>query len=792
MKFAESWLREWVDPPVATAALCERLTLAGHELESVEPVAPPFDGIVVAAVRDVKPHPNADKLRVCRVDDGRGTELEIVCGAPNVYAGMRAPLARDGASLPGGVKIRRSKLRGVVSEGMLCSARELGLGEDAGGIVELPADAEIGRDLREYLLLDDRTIDLAITANRGDCLGVAGIAREVGALYRLPVRAVEAAPVAPAHDDVVPVRLDAPQACPAYAGRVVHDVRVDAPTPLWMRERLRRAGVRPLQVVVDVTNYVMLELGQPLHAFDHAKIDREIVVRPGRAGERLVLLDGREVELGPELLVIADASGPTALAGIMGGLASAVGPGTRSVFFEAAHFAPLAIAGRARRLGMLTDASFRFERGVDPELPARAIERATQLLVDIAGGAPGAVRVALAEESFPPRPIIWLRHTRIGALLGVDVDADEVVAILNALELSVIEKPGGWLVTPPSFRFDLAIEEDLIEEIGRVYGYERIEERVEHAVLLPKAQPEGRIALSRARAALVDRGYHEAVTYSFVDPDLQRLFAPDVAAPRLANPISAELSVMRTSLLPGLVRALRQNLSRQQARVRLFEAGSKYVGQGDERTEEKVLGGIACGPWAPEQWGLRAAPADFFDLKADVEALLALGGAAADATFEPATDAFLHPGQSARIRLQGRDVGWLGALHPRIVRALDLPARVLSFELDVEHALAARVPRFQAPSPYPAVRRDLAVVVGEEVSAARLCDEARAAAPPHLRELFVFDVYQGQGVESGRKSIALGLIFQEASRTLTDADADSAVAAVRTRLEQAFNARIRD
>jgi phenylalanyl-tRNA synthetase beta chain len=792
MKLSESWLREWVDPPVATDALCERLTLAGHELESVEPVAPPFDGVVVAAVRDVRPHPNADKLRVCRVDDGRGTELEIVCGAPNVYAGMRAPLAREGASLPGGVKIKRSKLRGVVSEGMLCSARELGLGDDAGGIVELPADAEIGRDLRDYLALDDRTIDLAITANRGDCLSVTGIAREVGALYRLPVRAVEVRPVAPAHDDVVPVRLEAPQSCPAYAGRVIHDVRVDAPTPMWMRERLRRAGVRPLQIVVDVTNYVMLELGQPLHAFDYAKVDREIIVRPGREGERLVLLDGREVELDPEILVIADASGPTALAGIMGGEASAVGRATRSVFLEAAHFAPLAIAGRARSLGMLTDASFRFERGVDPELPLRAIERATQLLVEIAGGAPGPVSLTRVEEALPSRPIIWLRRSRIDTLLGIHVDPDEVVAILNALELSVIEKPEGWLVTPPSFRFDLSIEDDLIEEVGRVYGFERIEERVEHAVLLPKAQSEERVALTRARAALVDRGYHEAVTYSFVDPELQQLFAPDVPGIRLANPISAELSVMRTSLLPGLTRALRLNLSRQQTRVRLFELGAKYVGQGPGQAEEMVLGGIACGPWAPEQWGLRGEPADFFDIKADVEALLALGGAGAE--FDAAgAPAFLHPGQSARIRRDGRDIGWLGALHPRIVRALELPPRVFAFELDVAGALAARVPRFEAPSPYPAIRRDLAVVVAGTVSAARLCEEARAAVPAQLlRDLFVFDVYQGPGVESGRKSIALGLIFQESSRTLTDADADAAVAAVRARLERAFNARIRD
>jgi phenylalanyl-tRNA synthetase beta chain len=724
------------------------------------------------------------------VDDGRGHELEIVCGAPNVHPGMRAPLALEGATLPGGLKIGRSKLRGVTSEGMLCSARELGLGDEAGGIIELPPDAEVGCDLRDWLDLDDHVIDLAITANRGDCLSVAGIAREVSALYATPVQAPQWSPVRPTHDRDFPIRLEAPAACPAYAGRVVHGLRHDAVTPLWMRERLRRAGVRPLQPVVDVTNYVMLELGQPMHAFDFDKLRGAIVVRMARAGERLTLLDGREVDLAPDMLVIADESGPTALAGVMGGLASAVSADTQTIFFEAAYFTPTAIAGRARALGLQTDASYRFERGVDPMLNVRAIERATALLREIAGGEPGPISLGISEQDIPARPIIWLRRERLALLLGTDVPPGRVTEILGGLELPVIERADGWLVTPPSFRFDLANEEDLIEEVARVHGYALIPERIERVALPAKPEPEDRLRTARARAALVDRGYFEAITYSFGEPALQGLFEPRVEPQPLANPISSELSVMRVSLWPGLVNAVRQNASRQQSRVRLFEIGSKYLKQADGRIEETIIAGVALGAAGPEQWAMPADAADFYDVKADVEAVLALTGRAF--AFEPATHPALHPGQCARILCEGVEAGWIGALHPRIVRALELPASVHVFELRGEVALSARVPAFRPVSPYPAVRRDLAVVVAEDVRGEELLRAARTAAPAFLRNIHIFDVYRGEGVESGRKSVALGLIFQESSRTLTDADADDAIRAVRSELERAFNARIRD
>jgi phenylalanyl-tRNA synthetase beta chain len=790
MKLSEAWLREWVNPPVPTAELCERLTLAGHELESIEPAAPAFDNVVVGAVLDVKRHPNADKLSVCRVDDGRGHELEIVCGAPNVHAGMRAPLALEGATLPGGMKIKRSKLRGVTSEGMLCSARELGLGEDSGGIIELPADAEVGCDLRAWLDLDDRVIDLAITANRGDCLSITGIAREVGALYATPLQLPRWSPVRPVHDSDFPIRLEAPAACPAYAGRIVRGLRRDAVTPLWMRERLRRAGVRPLQPVVDVTNYVMLELGQPMHAFDFDKLQGAIIVRRARAGERLVLLDGREVELTPEMLVIADESGPVALAGIMGGLATAVTPDTQTIFFEAAYFAPTAVAGRARALGMQTDASFRFERGVDPMLNVRAIERATALLGEIAGGEAGPISLGLAERELPARPIIFLRRERLALLVGADIPGDRVTEIMGGLELPVIERTDGWLVTPPSFRFDLASEEDLIEEVARVYGYALVAERIERVGLPAKPEPENRMREARARALLVDRGYFEAITYSFGEPELQRLFEPDAEPQRLMNPISSDLSVMRVSLWPGLVTAVRQNASRQQNRVRLFEIGSKYLRQANGRVEETMIAGVALGAAAPEQWAVPAGAADFYDVKADVAALLALTGR--EFTFEPGRHPALHPGRCARILCEGKEAGWLGALHPRILRELELPGTAYAFELRADIALAAGVPAFQPVSPYPAVRRDLALVVDEAVEGEQILAAARVAAPAHLRNAHIFDVYRGEGVESGRKSVALGLIFQESSRTLTDADADDAIRSVRSELERAFNARIRD
>ena len=794
MKFSERWLREWVDPPLDTAALCEQLTMAGLEVEGVAPAAPPFEGVVVGRVLQVETHPQAQRLRVCRVDAGTPEPLTIVCGAANVREGLRAPTARAGARLAGGIRIEAAERRGVLSEGMLCSAAELGLAETAEGLLELPADAPVGADLREYLQLDDQVIELSLTPNRSDCLSVAGVAREVGVLNRCPVRGVAVEAVAPHGEACVPVSVAAPEVCPRYLGRVVRGVAAGAATPLWMQERLRRSGLRSIHPVVDVTNYVMLELGQPMHAFDLERLAGGIEVRMARSGERLTLLDGQEVELEPDVLVIADASGPLALAGIMGGAGSAVGSETRNVFLESAFFSPAAIAGRARRYGLHTDSSHRFERGVDPELAWRAMERATALLLEIAGGQAGPVVEAAAPEALPQRRAVRLRAARIVALLGESIPEGEVEDILRRLGCEVAgEGAGIWRVTPPSSRFDLGIEVDFIEEVARVHGYERLAPQRPRGALVPAAVGEGRARVRRACRLLADRGYREAITYSFVDPALQRLFDSQDRPIALANPLSSDTAVMRTSLWPGLVQALRHNLKRQQRRVRLFEYGKKYLIEDYEIKEFFVLSAAVTGSRWPEQWGLPAQEADFYDLKGDVEALLACarveGLHFAPEPVHPA----LHPGQCACLLDEaGRCQGWLGALHPRLLQALELEQNVLVFELSspiIEHG---RSPVFRELSKFPAVRRDLAVVVSESVPAQAVMEVVKAACGAQLQKLQLFDVYRGKGVDPDKKSLALGLTFQDFSRTLTDEEVEALVKQVLVQLQDRLGATLRE
>ena len=792
MRVSLAWLREWVEVPEGAEALAERLTMAGLEVEAVEPAAPAFSGVVVAEVLEVAPHPDADRLRVCRVAAG-GEPLQVVCGAPNVRPGLRAPLATVGAALPDGTRIRRARLRGVESHGMLCSARELGLADDAEGLWELPAEAPVGEDLRRWLDLDDRVLEVALTPNRADCLSVRGIARETAALHGVPLGGPRWEPVAAAREDRLPVAVEAPEACPRYLGRVVRGVDPAARTPLWMAERLRRAGLRSLGPLVDVTNYVLLELGQPLHAFDLARLRGGITVRLARAGERITLLDGREAALEPDTLVIADAAGPVALAGIMGGAGSAVGPGTRDVFLECAFFAPGAIAGRARRHGLHTESSHRFERGVDPAMQREALERATGLLLEIAGGEPGPVTEVVSEAHLPRRPAIAFRPQRARRLLGAELADGEMRAILERLGLAC-EAPGegAWRVTPPSWRFDLAIEADLVEEVARLHGYGRLPETPLGGSPVMPPVPEDRLDEGRIRALLADRGYHEAVTYSFVPEALQRRLDPETEPVRLQNPLSAELAVMRTTAWAGLLQALQRNLARQQERVRLFELSMRFSKQGSEVKQEKTLAILAAGPAWPEQWGLDSRrPVDFHDVKGDLEALAAATGEPGAFALEAAAHPALHPGQSARVLRDGEPVGWIGALHPEVARALDIGVPVVLLEVALEAVRRARVPRFEPLSPFPAVRRDLAVVVDEAVPAARIADAVRAAAGPLLRDLRIFDVYTGPGVEAGRKSVSLGLIFQESSRTLTDEEINDVVARVVARLEEAVGATLR-
>ena len=790
MKISESWLREWVDPPTDAAGLVSQLTMAGLEVDAVTPATPAFSSVVVGLVETVERHPDADKLSVCRVDVGAGEKLGIVCGAPNVRPGMKAPVALVGGTLPGGMKIKRAKLRGVESVGMLCSERELGLGESHQGLWDLPGDAPVGTDLREWLALDDNVIDVDLTPNRGDCFSVLGVAREVALLNDLPLGGPVIEPVPAASEEQFPIEVRAPEACPRFVGRVIRGLRPDARTPLWMREKLRRAGLRPIHPVVDVTNIVMLELGQPMHGFDLDTLREGIIVRMAEPGERIVLLDGKAAELEPDTLVIADHGGARAIAGIMGGEDSGVTEQTRDIFFEVAFFAPLAIAGRARRLGLHTDASLRFERGVDPMQQRRAIERATALLTAIAGGEPGPVMERVAEEHLPPHPPVRLRRQRLALLLGHAIADTEVERILRGLGMDLEATADGWTAVPPSHRFDIALEVDLIEEVARIHGYAQLPEtRGTGGAALGDAS-ESRVPVSRLADLLVSRGYQEVITYSFVDPAVQSALFPQEASLPLSNPISSELSQMRVSLWPGLVHALRRNLSRRQGHIRIFEYGLRFIVEDNELKQLNTLSGLLAGTRWPEQWAATSARFDFHDAKGDVEALLGL--TTGEFQFEAATHAALHPGQSARILRDGQEVGWIGALHPRLVRALDLELAPLLWELDENLSFRTKLPVFEPISRFPAIRRDIAVLVEKHVQAQDLLECIRSAAGLHLTESMVFDVYSGDRIDSSLKSVAFGLILQDSSRTLTDDEADQVVGDVIARLESEFGARIRD
>lgn len=793
MRFSEKWLREWIDPPIDTATLSHRLTMAGLEVDAVEAVAPDFSGVVVGHVLSVEPHPSADRLRVCRVDDGSGAPLTIVCGAPNVAAGMKVPAARVGARLPEGKAIARAKLRGVESHGMLCSAKELGLGEGDEGLMALPGEAPVGADLRQYLGLDDVSIELGITPNRGDCLSIAGIARELGVLCRGEVNAPAPTPVAAGIDDRLPVELLAPQGCPRYLGRVIRGIDPKAATPLWMRERLRRSGLRSLGPLVDVTNYLLLELGQPMHAFDLRRLHGGIRVRQAEPCETLELLDGQTVTLEADMLVIADHERALALAGIMGGRASSVADDTDAIFLECAWFAPGAVAGRARRLGLHTDSSHRYERGVDPELQMQAIERATHMILDIAGGVAGPVIEAVSPLDLPARLPVRLRADRLQRVLGYPVAPEEVSDTLTRLGMRITSHHAqGWELVPPSFRFDVAIEADLIEEVARVHGYDAIPSLPPRGALRIRSADAQGARNRRARELLADRGYQEVITYSFIDDGLQQLFDSGRAPLRLANPISADTAVMRTSLWPGLAQVARHNLNRQQERLRIFELGTKFLPDDAGLTEETVIAGLAVGDAWPEQWGLPARAVDFHDLKGDLEALLAelgCGGCAFRRAGHPA----LHPGQSANIVApDGAVVGWLGRLHPRIVQGLDVDVHPLVFELAIAALPAAARPVFQPLSRFPAVRRDLAVIVDEGVAGEAVAACVREAAGAPLQGLSLFDIYQGKGVDSGKKSLALGLTFQDFSRTLTDAEIEQLVQGVLRALGERLGATLRE
>lgn len=789
MKFSEQWLREWVNPAIDTDALVRQLTMAGLEVDGMEPVAPAFSGVVVAQVVSVDRHPDADKLSVCQVNDGHQV-VQVVCGAANVRAGLKVPLATVGAELPGNFKIKKAKLRGVESSGMLCAEQELGLAESSDGLMELREDAPVGTCIRSYLGLDDVSIDVDLTPNRSDCLSIRGLAREVGVLNQAAVTAPEMLPVAPVHERTFPVVVQDTEACPRYLGRVITGVDLTRPSPLWMQERLRRSGLRSIDVAVDVTNYVMLELGQPMHAFDLDTLSGGIVVRRAEAGEKLSLLDGQEIALRNDTLVIADQEKVLALAGIMGGKGSGVSENTRNIFLECAFFSPLSIAGKARSYGLHTDSSHRFERGVDYDLQQQAIERATRLLIGIASGQPGPVTVCENAASLPATRSVLLRSKRLKSLLGVELPSARVVDILQRLGLRLEQQTAeGWQFGVPSYRFDISIEPDLVEEVGRINGYDN----------LPKTQTQGGLVLRKKDEAihstqsladkLVALGYQEAITYSFVDAGLQQLVNPDHAAIALANPISSDMSVMRTSLWPGLLSALQYNLNRQQQRVRLFEMGLRFIKNGDAIEQTRMLAGLVFGGVNAEGWANDRKAVDFYDVKSDLESLLY----PIDATlaFEKGEHPALHPGQCANIVKKGEIIGLLGAIHPKLQNSLDLNGPVYLFELFLEKAVQGQVPHFNEVSKYPEVRRDIAMVVGAEVAYAELEQAVKESAGSDLIDVNVFDVFAGSNIGEGMKSVALRLVWQRSDRTLQDDDVNRSFENIVATLSVKFGAKLR-
>ncbi|BCB16316.1 phenylalanine--tRNA ligase subunit beta [Haemophilus influenzae] len=795
MKFSEQWVREWVNPAVSTEQLCEQITMLGLEVDGVESVAGTFNGVVVGEVVECAQHPDADKLRVTKVNVGGDRLLDIVCGAVNCRQGLKVACATEGAVLPGDFKIKKTKLRGQPSEGMLCSFSELGIDVEADGIIELPLDAPIGTDLREYLALDDNAIEISLTPNRADCLSIAGIAREIGVVNKQLVNQPHFEAVPATISDKVQIDLQAPEACPRYLLRVIKNVNVKAPSPMWMQEKLRRCGIRSIDPIVDITNYILLEFGQPMHAFDAAKVTQPVQVRFAKEGEELVLLDGSIAKLQSNTLLIADQNGALAMAGIFGGAESGVNSETKDVILESAFFAPLAIAGRARQYGLHTDASHRFERGVDFELVRKAMERATALLLEICGGEAGEICEASSETHLPKVNTVQLRRSKLDALLGHHIETGSVTEIFHRLGFDVTYANDIWTVTSASWRFDIEIEEDLIEEVARIYGYNSIPNNAPLAHLRMREHKESDLDLARIKTALVDADYQEAITYSFVDPKIQSLLHPHQEALVLPNPISVEMSAMRVSLMSGLLGAVLYNQNRQQSRVRLFETGLRFVPDANAEfgvRQEFVLSAVITGTAKSEHWAGKAESVDFFDLKGDLESVLSLTEGGNRVRFVAKQFDALHPGQSAAIELDGQEIGFIGAIHPSISQKLGLNGKTFVFEI-LWNAIAARnVVQAKEISKFPANRRDLALVVTDSVPAGELIAACKQAGGEKLVQVNLFDVYQGVGIAEGYNSLAISLTVQDNEKTLEDEEINAVISAVLAEVKQRFNAELRD
>lgn len=792
MKLSEQWLHEWINPAISREALSAKLTMAGLEVDALTPVAAEFSGVVVGEIIQAEKHPEADRLKVCQVSIGQDEPLTIVCGGANARSGLKVALALVGAKLPNNIAISRSKIRNVVSHGMLCSARELGMVEDGAGIMELPANAPLGVDVRTYLNLSDYIFDIAITPNRGDCLSVMGIAKEVAVVTDGKIKDFSIDPVKVVCKDKLAITVHVPKDCPIYTGRIIKNVKADAVTPAWLQERLQRSGIRNISPVVDVMNYVMLELGQPMHAFDLAKISGDIKVKKANAEDKLMLLDGQEISLTPETMVISDAQKPLAIAGVMGGLDSGVTLMTQDIFLESAYFDPKSIAYAVRHYNINSESSYRFERGIDPLLPFIALERATQLILDITGGEPGPIVEAGDVASVPQPANIVLRTDRIKKLLGLTIEDQQIEVILQKLGFACTKSQAGWDVIVPARRSDIRLEVDLIEEIIRLYGYEQLPTRLTHAALQVNPISEYQLVPQKLRKALCDLGYHEVITYSFIDKALQHQFDPHQKPKALINPITTDMSVMRTNLWPGLVNVYLYNYNRQSPRVRIFETGLRFI---EDNTgtllQQKVLSGLISGTVLPLQWGVSARSVDFFDLKGDIESILQLATSVNHVTFKQGVHPALHPGQAADIYVNDQYVGILGLLHPELRQALAITEHVLVFELMLDALNIPSVKSYQEPSKFPEIRRDIAIFLDQSIPLQAIRDTIVEVGGELLKDVTLFDVYQGKGIAPHQKSIALALTLQHNSRTLVDEEVTGIIEQVVTALKRKFAAELR-
>ena len=791
MKFSKAWLSELLNFEIDTAKLAEQLTMVGLEVAEVKPVAGDFCGVIVGEIIEVSSHPNADKLTVCRVNVGESEPLIIVCGAANVRPKLKIPVAVVGAILPNNFKIKKAKLRSVESCGMMCSAVELGLAETSSGLLELLDDAPVAMDLRQYLMLDDATIEIELTPDRGDCLSIVGIAREVAAINRIKRSQLKPANII-TQGPSLPVVIKAPDACPHYCGRIIRGINNQITTPIWIQERLRRSGIGIINPVVDVANYVMLELGQPLHAFDLAKLDEKIQVRYAALGEKITLLDGSKIELNAKTLVIADNSQVLAVAGIMGGVDSSVSKNTIDIFLESAFFAPEKMAGQARSYGMQTDASYRYERGVDSRLQLQALNRVTSLLLEIVGGSPSDAAEVIVQENMPKCSVVHLRRSKIEKVLGMAIADEDVFAILSHLEMQVELVADGWQVTIPSWRFDLGIEEDLIEEVARIYGYHCIPEQKIVAELMVPSPDVANAKCDRLYELITDLGYHEVITYSFTDAKLQALLDPEHAPLPLVNPISPELAVMRTTLWPGLISAAKYNFYRQEQRVRFFEIGLRFLQQGDSLQQLPTLAGIVLGDVYPEQWGIKQKEqVDFFDLKNDINAILKLFGHDEHVEYMPTNHPSLHPKRSAQICIANTPIGFVGEIHPKVKQELDLSKQVYLFEINLNSITSELKNIFNEFSRFPKTQRDIAIIVNKEVTWQQIRQKIVDIIGELLHNIELFDIYHGEGIGLDQKSLGIRLIFQSVARTLVDTEIDALMDQVISVLKQTFDANLR-